>query len=215
MQCGRCTAEIPNKRTVCVDCKIAYPRAAMTKVRLSRWKSRREKRALVRDLLWALFFGCLGFAYASHVRLPQQLMTIIILVGAVGGALLAYIPPGWRDTIERRRVGSRLRRHLLELNAMVTEENEKWEKVLREAADDGSAHAELGVIAYINEDFPGSAVSFSRALECDPQNRVALLNLGAAYDQQGRDKDARGAFEASVASDGDPLRRANLGLYYR
>lgn len=87
------------------------------------------------------------------------------------------------------------------------------------AEDDGliEAHQMLGNIASREEDFEAAAGHFRRALELQPEHKVALYGLATAYKKMGQDDEALLGFQRlqSLAPHDSKAVIAMTGIYFR
>jgi Tfp pilus assembly protein PilF len=69
------------------------------------------------------------------------------------------------------------------------------------AASEAQALVQAGLVQSQYQDFSGAARTFRRALELDPDNKLAWYNLGVIAQRDGRTADAREAYDKALKID--------------
>ncbi|MGW7361254.1 tetratricopeptide repeat protein [Streptomyces sp. NPDC054802] len=69
------------------------------------------------------------------------------------------------------------------------------------AASEAQALVQAGLVQSRYQDFSGAARTFRRALELDPDNKLAWYNLGVIAQRDGRTADAREAYDKALKID--------------
>ncbi|MFJ8072810.1 tetratricopeptide repeat protein [Streptomyces sp. NPDC096176] len=70
-----------------------------------------------------------------------------------------------------------------------------------ETVSEAQSLVQAGLMQSQYRDFSGAARSFRRALELDPENKVAWYNLGVIAQRDGRTADARAAYDKALKID--------------